>query len=62
MVAAGLSSRMGEFKPMLPFGDSTIALHMVTMLKRLGVSPLVVVTGYRAGELEDICHMQAFGS
>ena len=53
MVAAGLSSRMGEFKPMLPFGDSTIALHMVTMLKRLGVSPLVVVTGYRAGELEE---------
>ena len=54
LVAAGLSSRMGEFKPMLPFGDSTIALHMVTMLKRLGVSPLVVVTGYRAGELDNV--------
>ena len=29
LVAAGLSSRMGDFKPMLPFGDSTIALHIV---------------------------------
>ena len=52
LVAAGLSSRMGDFKPMLPFGDSTIALHIVMMLKRLEVSPLVVVTGYRAEELE----------
>lgn len=53
LVAAGLSSRMGDFKPMLPFGDSTIALHIVNMLRRLGVSPIVVVTGYRAQELED---------
>ena len=31
LVAAGLSSRMGAFKPMLPFGNSTISLHIVTM-------------------------------
>ena len=37
LVAAGLSSRMGDFKPMLPFGDSTIALHIVMMLKRLDI-------------------------
>lgn len=52
LVAAGRSSRMGDFKPILPFGDSTIALHIVNMLNRLGVSPVVVVTGYRADELE----------
>ena len=53
LVAAGLSSRMGDFKPMLPFGDSTIVLHIVSMLKKLGVDPIVIVTGYRAEELEE---------
>ncbi|NBH70665.1 LysR family transcriptional regulator [Clostridiaceae bacterium] len=52
LVAAGLSSRMGAFKPMLPFGDSTIALHMVSMLKKLEVDPVVVVTGHQAEALE----------
>ena len=52
LVAAGLSSRMGAFKPMLPFGDSTIALHVVTMLRQLKVDPVVVVTGHQAESLE----------
>lgn len=52
LVAAGLSSRMREFKPLLPFGNSTISLHIVTMLKKMGLNPIVVVTGYRAEELE----------
>ena len=53
LVAAGLSSRMKDFKPMLPFGESTASKHMVWMLKSLNVDPIVVVTGYRAKELED---------
>lgn len=52
LVAAGLSSRMHDFKPLLPFGNSTISLHIVTMLKKMGLSPIIVVTGYRAEELE----------
>lgn len=52
MVAAGLSSRMREFKPLLPFGNSTISLHIVTTLKKMGLNPIVVVTGFRAEELE----------
>lgn len=52
IVAAGLSSRMGMFKPLLPFEDSTISMHVVTQLKQLGVDPILVVTGYRAEELE----------
>ncbi len=52
LVAAGLSSRMGAFKPMLPFGNSTISLHIVTMLKEMGIDPIVVVTGYRGDELQ----------
>jgi len=52
LVAAGLSSRMGAFKPMLPFGNSTISRHLVTMLKDMGIGPIVVVTGYRGDELQ----------
>ena len=52
LVAAGLSSRMGEFKPLLPFDDSTISLHNVRMLKKMDIDPIVVVTGYKADELE----------
>lgn len=52
LVAAGLSSRMEAFKPMLPFGRSTISIHMVMMLKDMGMDPVVVVTGYRGDELQ----------
>ena len=48
LAAAGLSSRMGDFKPLLPFGDTTIAFHVTSMLRRLGADPVIVVTGYRA--------------
>jgi len=53
LVAAGMSSRMEDFKPMLPFGNSTIILHIVSELKELQMEPVVVVTGYRAEELEE---------
>lgn len=52
LAAAGLSSRMEEYKPMLPFGGSTIAGHIVGVLKGMGIRPVIVVTGYRAEELE----------
>lgn len=52
LVAAGLSSRMEAFKPMLPFGNSTISLHIVNLLKDMGIDPIVVVTGYRGDELQ----------
>ena len=52
LVAAGLSSRMKDFKPMLPFGGSTVSRHMVSLLKDMDVDPVVVVTGYRAEQLE----------
>ena len=53
LVAAGMSSRMKGFKPMLPYGDSTIALHVVSVLEELGIAPIVVVTGHRADELKE---------
>ena len=43
LVAAGLSSRMKDFKPMLPFGTSTASRHMIGMLKSLKADPIVVL-------------------
>ena len=62
IVAAGLSKRMGEFKPMLPLGDSTIIRTVITKLSAAGCNPVVLVTGHRAdeltahvGDLEAVC-------
>lgn len=52
IAAAGLSSRMGDFKPLLPFGEAGMAHHLVSVLKEAGVFPIVMITGYRAEELE----------
>lgn len=53
LVGAGLSSRMKAFKPMLPFGESTISLHLISVLKKFNLSPIVVVTGYKGQKLKD---------
>lgn len=52
IVAAGLSSRMGDFKPLLQMGSVSIAKRIILNFQAAGVSPVVVVTGYRAEELE----------
>lgn len=52
IVAAGMSSRMGKFKPMLSIGSISIAQRVVATLRQAGASRIVVVTGYKAEELE----------
>lgn len=52
IVAAGMSSRMGDYKPMLNLGNISIAQRVITALQQGGVDKIVVVTGYRAEELE----------
>lgn len=51
IVAAGLSSRMREFKPMLPFADSTLIRTVISKLKIVGCDPVILVTGHRGDEL-----------
>ena len=51
IVAAGQSSRMGAFKPLLPLADTTMIGHAIETLKAFGVSPIVVVTGREAAAL-----------
>ena len=51
VAAAGLSSRMGDFKPLLPFDGATVIERCVANLRAAGASEIVVVTGHRAAEL-----------
>ena len=52
IVAAGMSSRMGDFKPMLNIGSISIAQRIVATFHQAGVTKIVVVTGYNAQQLE----------
>lgn len=51
VAAAGMSSRMKAFKPMLPLAGSSMIRTALATLKSAGVSTIVVVTGNRAGHL-----------
>ena len=52
IVAAGMSSRMGDFKPMLSIGSISVAQRVIATLSQAGVSKIVMVTGYNATVLE----------
>ena len=52
IVAAGKSSRMGDFKPMLKLGSISIAQRVINNFRQAGISKVVVVTGYKADVLE----------
>ena len=54
ITAAGLSSRMGEFKPLLPVGGVPLLEAGIRALRAGGVGPVYVVTGYRAADLRPL--------
>ena len=54
VLAAGLSSRMNAFKPLLTLQGKTIIEHSVESLFSGGVRQVVVVVGYRADEVERV--------
>ncbi|MCR5755478.1 MAG: nucleotidyltransferase family protein [Acetatifactor sp.] len=51
---AGLSGRMGEFKPLLQLGGKTLIENSVQSVLSGGAETVVVVTGYRADEVEQV--------
>jgi molybdenum cofactor cytidylyltransferase len=51
VLAAGYSSRMGEFKPLLPIGESTVLERAVTLFRDAGVRDIRVVVGYRSEDV-----------
>lgn len=44
---------MGEFKPLLPFGDKTVISTVVDNLREAGVDQIVVVVGYEADKVKE---------
>ena len=59
IVAAGMSSRMGDFKPMLNIGSISIAQRVVATFQQAGVEKIVMITGYNAIQLEK--HLSGLG-
>lgn len=59
IVAAGMSSRMNRFKPMLKVGSITVVKRIISTLQQAGASPVVLVTGNQAEILEKhVAHME----
>lgn len=52
VLAAGLSSRMKKFKPLMKIGEKSIIEHTVDQMINAGVEQIVVVLGYRGSEIE----------
>ncbi|CAH2603840.1 NTP transferase domain-containing protein [Rhodovastum atsumiense] len=48
VLAAGWSSRMGAFKPLLPLGESTVVGRVVATLRQAGITRIHVVTGHQS--------------
>jgi CTP:molybdopterin cytidylyltransferase MocA len=54
ILSAGFSSRMGEFKPLLPLGGMTVLERAVSLFRAAGVDDIRVVIGHRRRELEPL--------
>jgi molybdenum cofactor cytidylyltransferase len=51
ILAAGYSSRMGRFKPLLPMGGKTVIERVVDVFKENNIRNICVVAGHRASDL-----------
>ena len=52
VVAAGLSSRMGAFKPLLKLGTQSVVQHVISSFRQAGVDHIAIITGHNAAELK----------
>ena len=52
ITAAGMSSRMGKFKPMLNIGSISVAQRVVATFQQVGIERIVMITGFNAVTLE----------
>ncbi|MGN0373766.1 MAG: NTP transferase domain-containing protein [Enterocloster sp.] len=53
IVAAGMSTRMKQFKQLMKIGDFTMAERVIMNFKQARVEEIAVVTGFQAEILED---------
>ena len=51
ILAAGFSSRMGAFKPLMSLGSRTVLDRVVDLYVQAGIADIRVVTGHRSGDI-----------
>lgn len=61
ILAAGLSSRMGDFKPLMPLRGKTLIENSVDSMLLAGVNQVVVVLGHRGADIEAILRSRYLG-
>src|ERR1700683_226978 len=54
VLAAVYSSRMGQFKPLLPIGHATALERVIDLFLAAGIGEINVVTGHRAEAIESV--------
>jgi CTP:molybdopterin cytidylyltransferase MocA/HD superfamily phosphodiesterase len=59
VIAAGYSSRMQQFKPLLKVGDQTAVERVLMTHQQAGVDQIILVAGYRAAEIKPYFKEQA---
>lgn len=52
ILAAGLSSRMGAYKPLMTIDGVSMIRHVYDGMRAAGADPVVVVTGHRREDIE----------
>lgn len=52
IVAAGMSTRMHDFKQLMKIDGMAMAEHVAVNFRRAGIQDIVMVTGYRAEQVE----------
>jgi molybdenum cofactor cytidylyltransferase len=62
VLAAGLSSRMGQPKMLLPWKDSTVIDQLLRTVSKSPITDFVVVTGFHAEEIQKIALKNHFRS
>jgi molybdenum cofactor cytidylyltransferase len=58
ILAAGRSSRMGTFKPLLPLGQGTMLERVIRIAREAGVADILVVIGHEADRLIPVLEKQ----
>ncbi len=56
LLAAGMSKRMGELKPLLDWGGEPLICYQIRQLQKAGADEVVVVMGYRADDIHRKLH------
>ncbi|BCZ46477.1 molybdopterin-guanine dinucleotide biosynthesis protein MobA [Clostridium gelidum] len=54
ILAAGYSSRMGDFKPLMDLGGKNSLQRCINLFKNAGINDIIVVTGYQNNRIEEM--------